>query len=786
MPGQNITKIGNYEVVGVIAEGGMGIVYKGIDPRFGRPVAIKLMTTGFSKNEEALRRFYNEAQSVGNLQHPNIVVVYDLGDEDGTPFLVMEYLDGESLDRVIASRRELSIVEKLHIIIKVLRALHYAHQRRIIHRDVKPGNVMMTPDGDCKLVDFGIARAGDANLTQTGQIIGSMSYMSPEQINGREIDGRTDVWSTGVLLYQLLTYHLPFEGRDTAALIVKILSENPPPLSTYLDHPYSPELDEIIGRALFKDRESRFNSAEEFAIDLANIEGMLKAKMVSEYVEEARASMDSDLVRAHDLLSSVLKMDTQNSTAKQMLYQVQQLMRQQRSDQVQMLRLRAAETLGRSNWEDALSLVDQALKLDQTNPDLISLRGSILQRKALKEEVMKLVHTAEAARQAGEFEMARRAVDDALAMDSSDTRAIVLGSALREIERGRRFEALLQSVRTEVSSCRFEDADRLLREAETVNPQATEIESLKSLIATGREEQLRRKRFEGLTQEAEQFLAREQFAQAQAKAEEALRYDSADQIALDLLDRITKLQQNHWVAQQLSSAEKLVAEGRITPALMLLETASASFRNPLLQSQISALRQKLEEQQTMVSPHANVDHRVPTTPEVETSIESASSENASKWQDDTLLAVEKQLATFIGSLARILVKKAALRTTNLEELYSILAASLESVVDRMAFLSLKDELRKSWTKSQIPRESLPVSSSAASPNTNSEPKLTAAVVDQAARMLARHIGPIAGVLAKRAAHRADSLHALYLLLSEHIENKSERSRFLRDAGFPDS
>jgi len=598
MPPNNITRIGSYDVVGVIGEGGMGIVYKGVDPRIGRSVAIKLMTSGFSKNEEAMRRFYREAQSVGVLQHPNIVVVYDLGDQDGTPFLVMEYLDGESLDKVIAARREISIVEKLQIIVKILHALNYAHQRRIVHRDVKPGNVMVMPDGDCKLVDFGIARVGDANLTHTGQIVGSMSYMSPEQLNGYEVDGRTDVWSAAVLFYQLLTYHLPFEGRDTAALIVKILSENPPPLSTYLQHYYPPELDEIISRALAKDRDARYATADEFAFDLEHVEGLLKAQMVSEYVEQARASMDSDLTRARELLSRVLKVDTQNSTAKQMLYQVQQLMhQQQRVDQVQVLRSRAEEALSKSKWEDALALVDQALKIDQTNMDLVGLREAVLQRKARKDQVLKLVHLAEAAQRAGEFEMARRVVDDALALDPNDTQARVLGSSLvREIEQRRRFEELLQSVRSEVSSARFEGAARLLREAEALRPQATEIAPLKNLIAAGREEQLRGERFESLKNEAQQCLAREQYVQAQAKAEEALRYDSTNRGLLDLLEQIKTRQQNHWVAQQLASAEKLVAEGRITAALTLIETASTQFRDPRLQQKIPELRQKMEAQ----------------------------------------------------------------------------------------------------------------------------------------------------------------------------------------------
>jgi serine/threonine-protein kinase len=596
MPANDITKIGPYDIVSVLGEGGMGIVYKAVDPRIGRSVAIKLMTAGFSKNEEALKRFFREAQSVGVLQHPNIVVVYDLGDQDGMPYLVMEYLDGESLDKVITSQRELSIVEKLQIIVKILRALNYAHQRKIVHRDVKPGNVMVLSDGDCKLVDFGIARMGDANLTHTGQIVGSMSYMSPEQLNGYDVDGRTDVWSAAVLFYQLLTYHLPFEGRDTSALIVKILSEKPPPLSTYLQNYYPPELDDIIARGLAKDREARYATADEFAFDLEHVESLLKAQMVSEYVEQARASMDSDLTRARELLSRVLKVDTQNSTAKQMLYQVQQLMhQQQRVDQTQVLRSRAEEALSKSNWEDALALVDQALKIDQTSLDLVGLRETILQRKSRKEQVLKLVHLAEAAQRAGEVEMARRAVDDALSLDPNDTQARVLSSALvREIEQRHRFEELLQSVRKEVTSARFESAARMLREAEALRPQATEIAPLKNLIAAGREDQIRAERFENLKREAQQLLANGQFVQAQAKSEEALRYDSANRGMLDLLDQIKTQQQNHWVAQQLASAEKLVAEGRITAALTLIETASIQSRDPRLQKKIPELRQQME------------------------------------------------------------------------------------------------------------------------------------------------------------------------------------------------
>ena len=597
MPPGQVTKIGKYDVQGVLGQGGMGVVYKGVDSRIGRSVAIKMMHGSFSADSDALRRFYREAQSVGVLQHPNIVTIYDLGDENGTPYLVMEYLEGEPLDKLIASRREISIVEKLHIVNQVLQALHYAHQHKIVHRDVKPGNVMVLRDGHCKLVDFGIARGGSATLTHTGQIVGSLSYMSPEQLNGYEVDGRTDVWSAAVMFYEVLTGHLPFAARDTSAMIVKVLNENPPPLSNYLEN-YPKELDQIIARALAKDREQRYRAADEFAFDLAHVEDLLKAQMVSEYVERARASMSEDPIRARELLSRVLKVDTQNSTAKQLLYQVQQLMhQQQRGEQVAALRARAEEALNKSSWEEALSLIDQGLKLDQTNADLAGMREAVLQRKSRKEQVLKLVHLAEAAQRAGELDMAQRAVDDALGLDPNDTQAKVLASALtREIEQRRRFEQLLKSARDEAGAKQFTRAAQLVMEAETLCPKASEIAPLKNLITAGREDQLRRQRFEELKQEAEQLLAQEQFIQAQAKAEEALRFDPSDRAILSLIERAKSLQQEHWTAQQLAAADKLVAEGRITAAISLLETAAAHFKDPRLQAQIPELRQKQEQQ----------------------------------------------------------------------------------------------------------------------------------------------------------------------------------------------
>jgi serine/threonine protein kinase len=274
------SKIGKYDVIEVLGRGGMGVVYKATDPHLNRLVAIKMMTGAFSDNPDLLKRFYREAQSTANLQHPNIVTVYDLGDLEGSPYLVMEYLEGETLDAVITSGRALTLLAKINFICDVCQGLAYAHHTGIVHRDIKPGNIMVLKSGGIKIVDFGIAHIGDKTVTRTGQLIGSLGYMSPEQVNGKPIDTRTDIFSAGVVLYQLLTYSLPFEGDSTAATLLKIIHDPPPPLSKYItDVPL--ELEGVILRALAKDREERYRTVEDLGFDLAQVRDRLKEGMVT-------------------------------------------------------------------------------------------------------------------------------------------------------------------------------------------------------------------------------------------------------------------------------------------------------------------------------------------------------------------------------------------------------------------------------------------------------------------------------------------------------------------------
>jgi len=326
-------KIGKYEILDVLGKGGMGIVYKAIDPGIERLVAIKMITGNYADDAGFLKRFYREAQSTGKLQHPNIVIVHDLGDHEGTPFLVMELLEGETVDVIIKEKRSLPILEKLNVMIQVCNGLHYAHERNVIHRDIKPGNLMLLKgSGTVKIVDFGIAHIeDDANVTMPSQLIGTIQYMSPEQINGIAVDCRSDVFSTAVVLYQLLAYALPFAGKDTGSTLLKIINDPPPSLSNYLPI-YPPELDEVIKRGLAKSREDRYQTAEEFAFDLMQVQEQLRKIAVSDYLRVADDLLArEELSKAKEQCLQILRVDRYNGRAKELLQEVQQrFQRQQR------------------------------------------------------------------------------------------------------------------------------------------------------------------------------------------------------------------------------------------------------------------------------------------------------------------------------------------------------------------------------------------------------------------------------------------------------------------------
>jgi tetratricopeptide (TPR) repeat protein len=272
--------LGRYEIVGAIGAGGMGEVYRARDPSIGREVAIKILPEDFKNDESRLRRFEKEARTAGGLEHPNILAVHDIGLFEGRPYLVSELLDGSDLDQKMAAGAP-TVRWSLKIAIEVAEGLAAAHSRGITHRDIKPGNVFVTNDGHAKILDFGIAKVAEKAVsetavtlaetrtmgTQDGAVVGTPGYMSPEQVEGLPVDHRSDVFSFGVLLYEMLAGRRPFESTSPARVALAILRDDPPPLGS-ADGRVPPAVEEIIHRCLEKNPEERFHSAHDLALAL--------------------------------------------------------------------------------------------------------------------------------------------------------------------------------------------------------------------------------------------------------------------------------------------------------------------------------------------------------------------------------------------------------------------------------------------------------------------------------------------------------------------------------------
>jgi len=259
-----------YRVLDRIGSGGMADVYCAEDLQLGRRVALKLLYRRFAEDEEFVERFRREASSAAGLQHPNVVSVFDRGEFDGTHYIAMEFLEGRSLKQIVRQEGPLHPEVAIDLVIQVLKAARFAHKRGIVHRDIKPHNVIVDDDGRAKVTDFGIARAGASDMTETGSIMGTAQYLSPEQAQGHPVSARSDLYSIGIVLYELLTGRVPFDAESVVTIALKQVSEEPVP-PTQLNPEVSPELEDVVIRAMQKDPANRFADAEEFILALEHV-----------------------------------------------------------------------------------------------------------------------------------------------------------------------------------------------------------------------------------------------------------------------------------------------------------------------------------------------------------------------------------------------------------------------------------------------------------------------------------------------------------------------------------
>jgi serine/threonine-protein kinase len=264
--------VGRYRVLETIGHGSMGVVYRALDPARGRQVALKVMATELSGDAELAERFRREALSAAQLGHPNITQVYDLGEEGRQLFMAMELLDGSDLKSLIEKGATGGLKEKLAIMVQASAGMGFVHARTLVHRDLKPANIHVKPDGQVKIMDFGLVRIGDSEMTRTGMILGSPSYMAPEQIRGEKVDARSDVFALGSVFYELLAARRAFGGKGIAQIMMGVLSGQPEPLTACApDVPLA--VARIIERCIEKDAAARYQTAGELhaALEVARV-----------------------------------------------------------------------------------------------------------------------------------------------------------------------------------------------------------------------------------------------------------------------------------------------------------------------------------------------------------------------------------------------------------------------------------------------------------------------------------------------------------------------------------
>jgi serine/threonine protein kinase len=262
-----VESIGKYQILSKIGQGGMGVVYKAKDPRIDRVVAVKTISARLDTDPELRERFRLEARSAAQINHKNVITIYDYDEADGVAYLVMEFLDGEDLKTKIGRRHSMPFEQKLHVMREVCEGLSHAHKMGVVHRDIKPGNIFVTATNAVKILDFGLARLVSSDLTRSGTAVGTPSYMSPEQLRGERVDQRSDIFSAGVVFYELLTSSNPFYGDSDFAISLKIVQEDPAPI-TALDSNVPQPVAAVVHRALQKDPSRRYQTLDELLDDL--------------------------------------------------------------------------------------------------------------------------------------------------------------------------------------------------------------------------------------------------------------------------------------------------------------------------------------------------------------------------------------------------------------------------------------------------------------------------------------------------------------------------------------
>ena len=513
----SLGKIGRYEIIKVLGRGSMGEVILAQDENLGRRVAIKRPFR--SAAADGLARFQVEAKAA-TLRHPNIPAVYEMGVHDDLPFIAMEYVEGDTLERIIESKQDVDLITKLRIIEQVCSALGYAHKKGIIHRDIKPANVIVQADGTAKIIDFA-KQAGShlSGIPKTSEFVTSLHYMAPERFYpGEKTDGRVDIFSVGVTLFKLLTGKEPFTGGK-ATDSFKIMNETRSGLARYL-HDYPPALVEIVEKSLAKNPDDRYQTGEDFADALHEIIAELKRTRVSELLHDAeRLTTDRRFAPALALLDLAIRLDPSDTQARKLRKFVRD--HQERIRHAERLReclLKSDEALLNGNFEEALNQLKDARNLDQSSVEIKKKIQDVEGKKRRFEISSRALIEAERTKARGDVTGALRIVVKALEDDPKNQKLLSLNAALaRQMEIEAQHDRLLelQENATRALAARdFDSADKLLIEAVTMDPSDLGTDRLRRELAKARELEQRRAGLEEIQIRVHEFMRADAYERA--------------------------------------------------------------------------------------------------------------------------------------------------------------------------------------------------------------------------------------------------------------------------------
>lgn len=593
-----VSRIGRYQISGEIGRGGMGVVYRGEDKLIGREVAIKTLTEA---TPELRERFYVEAKS-GILNHPNIVTVYELGEHDGNPFIAMEFLPGESLEKILRQRVRLPVLESISIVEQICTGLGYAHTHGLLHRDVKPANVIVLPDGRAKIVDFGIARLADRStrLTKTDALLGTFHYIAPERLKGEASDGRADIWSAGIMLYEMVSGTLPFRGKSVSALY-RVIHEPYAPITQMVEDAPE-ELAAVLDKALAKDVKDRYATAEEMAFDLQALAESLKRVRLGELLDTARRlSGEQQFASARTVLLQAQRIDPANTTARVLMQEVQEQLNQlQRGEQIRQLIEQAEVGLAAQQFDDAIALYSQAASLDAEGLYMLADKVEAAQaRKTLALRVRSFWEQANEARDRGDLTQARQFLEQALEINEQSTdlrnaHAIVLRE-IRKRQQEKRVEDLLKAARDKYSAHNYTGALTTLREAAEIDPTHGEVQQLLFSVAARQKEERRRALLEQILKEIQESVDAENFEQAQDRVNRALDTLPAEAALLHLKAEIGE-RKRLYETRQLVHAAALRAQQALEDPRHALAIIQEALEKAPEDSSLLEFRSRLEEQ----------------------------------------------------------------------------------------------------------------------------------------------------------------------------------------------